>query len=433
MERPLAELGVPKLIFDRDCPDPGRREIDLPHPLPEIGDDFDWNLGDYDSYREAMLAELALRYPERRWWTSADLEVVLLEVFAAVLDQLSDMADRVATESYLETARQPETVLAWLSFIGVDLDQLLIESGLDPASVVASGEDAADGSSSDDDLSNGDTQGDGLTPQERMTNALLDRWRADPPVMEAVRSVGPGTIRTQKRMASLRDYALRLEEHPLVLRAQANRRWSGSWTVVWVTVGLWNDLELMDSVLKTKDGRPLISEMAKLDTDSFHQAKGLPAPQWNDGETLADTLADVLHKYVAPYRSIGQEVFLIDVEPVGVDLSFQLNLEPNYFQSEVLREAKRVLGRGPGGFFEPGQLKFGEDLHVSDFYQRLMDLDGVDTVNALIFKKVGNRFLNRATRGLIELLPQEVAVCDNDYFRRERGTLKITLCGGRRG
>lgn len=425
----MAELGAPKLIFDRGCPDPGRREVDLPVALPEIGDDFDWNLGDYDSYRDAMLDELALRYPERRWWTSADLEVVLLEVFAAVLDQLSDMADRVAAESYLETARRPETVLAWLGFIGAELEPLLIGSGLDPQSVVASEQDSQDGTSSGRQLPRGTDEGEGLSERERMTNALLDRWRADPPVMEAARLAEPGNIRTQKRMASLRDYALRLEEHPLVLRAQANRLWGGSWPVVWITVSLWNNMALTDSIRKTANGQPLISKAAEADTNSFHTERKLRPPDWE----AAETMSDVLDKYLIRYRSIGQEVLLVDVDPVGIDLSFCLTVRPNYFQSEVLREARRILGRGPGGFFEPGRLKFGEDLHVSDFYQRLMGLDGIDTVDALIFKKVGNRYPNRAAEGLVALSPQEVAVCDDDYFRRERGTLKITMRGGRRG
>lgn len=425
----MAELGAAKLIFDRSCPDPGRREIDLPVPLPEIGDDFDWNLGDYDSYRDAMLDELARRYPERRWWTSADLEVVLLEVFAAVLDQLSDMADRVAAESYLETARRPETVLAWLSFIGAELEELAFESELDLESVLTSENTSRDGGSSGDAASGGDEDNDGLSDRELMTNAILEKWRADPPVMESIRLAEPGNIRTQKRMSSLRDYELRLEEHPLVLRAQANRLWGGSWPVVWITVSLWNNMLLADSIGGPESGRPVISGATKEDTDRFHEKRKLRPPDWE----AADTLSDVLDKYLIRYRSIGQEVLLVDVDPVGIDLSFCLTIQPNYFQSEVLREARRVLGRGPGGFFEPGRLKFGEDLHVSDFYQRLMGLDGIDTVDALIFKKVGNRYPNRAAEGLVALSPQEVAVCDDDYFRRERGTLKITMRGGRRG
>src|SRR5262249_56577194 len=53
-------------------------------------------------------------------WTPADLEVVVIEALAAGLDQLSDMADRVSAEAYLETARRPESVRRLLGFIGFD-------------------------------------------------------------------------------------------------------------------------------------------------------------------------------------------------------------------------------------------------------------------------------------------------------------------------
>ena len=62
----MAELDRPELIFDRGCPDPGTRSVELPAPLPEIGDDFDWSLRDYDGFRDAMLEELQVRFPERR-------------------------------------------------------------------------------------------------------------------------------------------------------------------------------------------------------------------------------------------------------------------------------------------------------------------------------------------------------------------------------
>src|SRR5262249_32701696 len=82
-------------------------------PLPNVGDDFDWLTRDYDGFRLFMMEELAARMPERARWTPADLEVVLVEALAAVLDQLSDRADRVAAEAYLETARRPESVRRW--------------------------------------------------------------------------------------------------------------------------------------------------------------------------------------------------------------------------------------------------------------------------------------------------------------------------------
>jgi hypothetical protein len=92
--------------------------VTLPGPLPGVGDDLDWKARDYDRIRIFMMEELAARFPERTRWTPADIEVVIVEVLAAALDQLSDMTDRVASEAYLETARRPESVRRLLKFIG---------------------------------------------------------------------------------------------------------------------------------------------------------------------------------------------------------------------------------------------------------------------------------------------------------------------------
>ena len=116
----MADTPVSELVFKGNCPDCGAREVHLPAALPKPGDDFDWRVRDYDGFRMFMLEELAARFPERNRWTPADLEVVLVEVLATVLDQLSDMLDRVANEAFLETARRPETVRNLLSFIGYD-------------------------------------------------------------------------------------------------------------------------------------------------------------------------------------------------------------------------------------------------------------------------------------------------------------------------
>ena len=41
----MAGDPVPKVLFDGQCPDCGRRQVDLPDTLPAVGDDFDWDLG----------------------------------------------------------------------------------------------------------------------------------------------------------------------------------------------------------------------------------------------------------------------------------------------------------------------------------------------------------------------------------------------------
>ena len=84
----MAATPEVQLVFRDGCPDCGERRADLPKPLPPIDDHFDWDARDYDSIRMFAMEELAARYPERTRWTPADMEVVLVELIASLLDQL---------------------------------------------------------------------------------------------------------------------------------------------------------------------------------------------------------------------------------------------------------------------------------------------------------------------------------------------------------
>src|SRR5690242_11494413 len=116
----MAQNPRTHLEFVDGCPDCAQRKVDLPALLPTPGDDFDWDARDFDGFRQFMLEGIAARFPERKRWTAADLEVVLVEVLASQLDKLSDMLDRVAAEFTLETARRPDTVRRLLRLIGYD-------------------------------------------------------------------------------------------------------------------------------------------------------------------------------------------------------------------------------------------------------------------------------------------------------------------------
>ncbi len=391
----MADLPPPKLVFEGNCPDCGERRIDLPAPLPDVGDDFDWRVRDYDGFRLFMLQELAARFPERSRWTPGDLEVVLVEVLAAVLDQLSDMLDRVAAEGFLETARRPESVRRLLQLIGFDAVQLALARGqiaLDP------GEDSG-----------------------AAVGKLEAFWLRNPHFMEEARRDGPPAIHTQHRMVTVDDYATRLEDHPLVLRAHAWSQWTGSWTSVRVAVVAW-DNRLLDALEPYPDDLRSAIEV-------FHDERGLALPDL----LTPVTIRTVLRPYLDVYRLLGQEVVLEDAVPVGISLAISIRVAANFYQSEVRRAARQALGTDPGGFFEPGRLAFGEDLHASDILEVLMALDGVESVCLNRFKRLGSEFPDQVASGRIPLEGLELAVCDNNPAEPDRGYYRLTLHGGLKG
>ncbi|ABI57092.1 hypothetical protein ACN2MM_09475 [Alkalilimnicola ehrlichii MLHE-1] len=393
----MADSPEIELQFQEGCDDCGRREVRLPPRLPALGDDFDWDLRDYDGFRLFMLEELAARFPERKRWTPADLEVVLVEALAAVLDQLSDTLDRVAGEAYLETARRPESVRRLLLMIGYDALGLRRRQGLPPF--------------------DGEHDGDPIAAIERLEQYWLDH----PEDMERDRQEGPRQIHRQHRIVTTADFVTRLEAHPVVERAQAAETWNGSWSLIQVAVIPWARVGLdapqdYDDALWTR-------------IEQFHAERDLYLP----GRDGRPPVRSLLRHYLDDYRMVGQEVQLVPAEEVGLSLSLSIQVAPHYFQSEVRRAVEQALGTGPGGFFEPGRLRFGEDVWAGDLFQYLMALDGVENLCLNRFKRIGTRFPDMSGTGRIALNGLELAVCDNEPEHPERGYFHLRLHGGRRG
>lgn len=395
----MANNPEAKLIFKGQCPDCGRRIADMPGQLPEPGDDFDWLVRDYAGFRQFMLEELAARFPERSRWTAADLEMVLVEAFAAVLDQLSDMLDRSFQEVFLETARRPESVRRLLKLIGYDALALAKAANQPPF------DQPADGAETRSDAERFDQY-----------------WLSRPRDMEEARRTGPREIRTQRRMVTESDYADQLQQHPLVLRAHAKSRWSGSWTAIETAVVLCGNAALEDSL---GEGRVDL----KRDIDSFHKKWGLSLPVWEEDPPLRA----VLRPLVDAWRMAGQEVLLRDAERAGIILALSLRIADNYYHSEIRQAVEMALGQGAEGFFRPGRLRFGEDVHASDIFQSLMGLDGVEAVCLNRFKRAGRRYANQADSGRIILSGLEYAICENDRSRPERGFFTLRIHGGKKG
>lgn len=402
----MADTPEITLRFDESCPDCGIRQVDLPAPLPDIGDDFDWLLRDYDGYRRFMLEELIARFPRRTRWTPADMEVVLVEVLAAALDQLSDMMDRTASEAFLETARRPESVRRLLSMIGYDA---VLQGGY------------------------------GHLPRSEAVTALEKQWYKAPEAMERARLEGPAAIHDRKRMVTTDDHANSLAAHPLVQLAHAWNQWSGSWHTIRVAVIGWERLTLDQTLsdialsgLSDEGLKQLLEriEQIKSAVDAFHETSALTTFDWEEDNP---TLRTLLAAYLSRYRMVGREVLLEDAAFVGIAMALSLRISENYFQSEIRSAAGQVLGTGAGGFFSPGLLSFGQDLYASDIVQELMNIEGIETVCLNRFKRVGKRYLDQSDSGHIVLSGLEVAVCDNRPESPENGYYSLTISGGRKG
>lgn len=357
----------------KDC---GSRMVRMPRVLPDLGDDFDWNARDFDGFRLAMLEELAARFPERNRWTPADLEVVLVETLAWALDQLSDMLDRVSAESWLETARRPESLRRLLGFIGYDAVARQAE----------------------------------LTGRKNYSPAMLHAfWRQNPHSMEAARRAGPRSVHTQRRLVSVDDYAQALLAHPLVCRATVTAVWNGAWHCIRVVVILWGGHRLQDEV------------PANLPEEMAHQVFR------PDKKPLL--FVDVLKQWIETRRMVGQEVRFEDPRRIGIALALKARVASQYYPSEVLRALKEAFGNQEDGFFAVERQRFGTDLYIGNVMQAAMQVEGVESLTIQTFQRV-DAPLRDAVDTCISIGSLEVAVCDNQPEQPQYGALSITCEGG---
>lgn len=472
----MADAPTPELLFEAGCQDCGLRQAELPRPIPPIGDDVDWLIRDYDSFRLFMLEELAGRFPERRRWTPADLEVILVEALSVILDRLSDQLDRAHAEAFLDSARRPDSLRRLLALIGYDAvrehyqpawsDPLLIRHllqfrGHDIASIefaldllvpdnlrrlLAWLGHPADSLGPVPDLRDRATERAFLlllgfevhnlrealdldigAHRQFATAALERRWRDQAHLMDTARLAGPRAVHRNRRMVSLQDYRERLEDHPLVLRAASGLRWTGSWQTLTLSCVLAANLQLEQTPADRLGGDDLAALQDAV--DRFHWRENLAPVAWTEAPNSRAILRQLLDRR----RMTGQEVWLQDATPVGIRLGLSLRVGANYFQSEIRQAVAQRLGTGPEGFFTPGRLAFGEDLHASDLVEWLMALDGVEAVCLNRFKRVGARYADQSGSGLIRLDDDQIARCDNDLSRPALGYWTLKLHGGQRG
>lgn len=104
--------------FKVDCPnelDCRQEQICPPEPLQEPVNNY--LAKDYSSFRQLILDRLALTMPDWQERHVPDIGITLVEVLAYVGDHLSYYQDAVATEAYLDTARQRISVRRHARFV----------------------------------------------------------------------------------------------------------------------------------------------------------------------------------------------------------------------------------------------------------------------------------------------------------------------------
>ena len=229
---------------------------------------------------------------------------------------------------------------------------------------------------------------------QRVRNLLPAAGGADRETIAEVRQRAPVSFYQLRRAVTLADYEALLTAHPDVQRAQARKRWLGSWSAIFLSVDRIGGLGV---------------------DDAFRTA---------------------MLAYLEPFRMMGHDL-TIDA-PVYVPLAVTLKacVHPDFFADDVTGALRDVFSagvtlQGQRGFFHPDNVSFAAEIYLSRIYQAAMAVDGVEDVNVTVFERAGATTTDALDQGVLRFGPREIPILTNDANRPASGTLNIIAEGGR--
>lgn len=222
---------------------------------------------------------------------------------------------------------------------------------------------------------------------------------APEPAMQA-KLDAPQAFRVQQRAVTAADYAAIAQRHPQVQKAQATRRWTGSWYTWFLTID---------------------------------RRGGLPV----DAEFEAE-----LRQFLASFRLAGYDLEVDAPRFVPLDIAFSVCVRSGYYpravEAALLEQfSAGTLPNGQKGFFHPDNFTFGQAVYLSQIVATAMAVPGVQWVDFNPenadhrFQRWGRSANQELENGEITMERLEIARLDNDRNAPENGQLQFLMEGGR--
>jgi uncharacterized phage protein gp47/JayE len=230
-------------------------------------------------------------------------------------------------------------------------------------------------------------------------NPLPATGGTDPETNDQIRRRAPQAFLSQAsstlvRAVTIADYEAIGENNAKVNQAVASLRWTGSWYSVFIAV------------------EPV------------------------GGGNLTPALQQVVSTTVETYRLAGQDLQLESPQYVSLQIALSVEVDDNYFRSDVEESMLQVLGNqilpnGEKGFFYPDNFTFGQTVYLSPIYAAARSVAGVSSVMATRFQPLGVNAAQYLSTGEIKLGSLQVARLDNDPSYPNHGQLTLSMQGGR--
>jgi hypothetical protein len=229
------------------------------------------------------------------------------------------------------------------------------------------------------------------------TNPFPGAGGADPETIEQIRRRAPQAFQARQFRAVLaKDYEVEAERLDWVQQASTAFRWTGSWFTVFTAID-------------PKGGTAL-----SLDRHT--------------------EVIDLLNRR----RLAGYESYVPPPRYVSVDLAIDICARPEAFSGDVERDVLAALAPvgangGPSGFFFADHFTFGTPLERSRLEAAIQIVPGVAGVLSIRYRRRGfvPDFVELPEGPPIPIAVDEILRIDNDPNHPERGSLAVTVLGGK--
>jgi len=227
-----------------------------------------------------------------------------------------------------------------------------------------------------------------------VTNPIPAVGGIDPESADVVRRDAPEAFLVQERAVTEADYAEVAERFPVVQRAAATFRWTGSWNTVFLT-----------------------------------------ADRLGGGPVDA-VFEDDLRDHVERFRMAGYDLEVDAPEFVPLEIELHLCVAREHFRSQVRGAVADVLSSGVRadgrrGYFHPDNFTFAQPVYLSPIVAAAQSVTGVTSVEVATFQRQRDDASSAIATGVLEMGRLEVARLDNDPNFPERGALVLTTGGGK--
>ncbi len=222
-------------------------------------------------------------------------------------------------------------------------------------------------------------------------NPLAAQGGIEPQAVEDARFNAPYAFLAPQRAVTEDDYVRLVEQHPQVVHAAAQVRWSGSGLAMFVYV------------------------------------------QRRTGKSIDSVFRQVLTRFMDTYRLAGQQFEIHDPFFVALTIVMRVYLRRGASSNSIGTMLADTFSTAEAAFFFPDNFTFGQPLYFSQLIARAMQLPGVQRAEIVQCRRFGTPRTQQqgdVPIGHFAVGPLEIIRVANDPGAPQHGTIQFILEGG---